>query len=226
MGRPRRLDRARLLWCVPVASTLLACSAQVESDYPGEPLATLRGSVTARASALESVPAVSAGIMWSTIDPTFVGERVEVDGSFPATFTLDLFAPPPSEAEAKTPVDYCVDSETINILASAPDDCSGEVIPAGTAMGFWMGYLVAVDSSAAEGKVARPDVAGADVEHVIVYFDRDDPTQAPLPANPTSAQLAQKLGLLEPDYVGPHDAGYHLARLNPDYQAQRRQWRE
>src|SRR5688572_18255149 len=129
----RRLERGRLLWCLPIASALFACSSQVQSDYPGEPIATLRGEVTAKAANLEAIPDVSAAIVWSQVKPEFVGERVDVQGSFPASFKLDLFEPPPAEAEVKTFGDYCVGEDRSGFVGE-DGECDGKLIPAGTGM--------------------------------------------------------------------------------------------
>lgn len=218
----RRHDRGRLLWCLPIASALFACSSQVQSDYPGEPIATLHGKVTANAASLESIPDVSAAIVWSQVRPEFVGERVDVQGSFPASFKLDLFEPPPAEAELKMDSDYCV-GEYRSGEVGEDGECDGQLVPAGTPMGFWLGYIVAVDASTVEGKLDEPEVIGADVDHFIVYFEHDELDENDLPDDPTAEQLAQYMKLLDPDYIGSRDAGYHLGKVNPEHRAQRQE---
>ena len=79
MGRARLLDVIRRAWCVPAAGALLACSAQVQSDYKGEPMATLQGTVVARSSAL--APDVKAAIAWTMGDFRHTGEEIDVEGA-------------------------------------------------------------------------------------------------------------------------------------------------
>ena len=72
--------RALLLVAAP---SLAACDAQTDPSYGGEPLATIRGTVT---SSLSDPPQVSASILWDvwvTQGDTVTGVEVPVNGSFP-----------------------------------------------------------------------------------------------------------------------------------------------
>lgn len=213
----------RLLWCVPLASSLFACSSQVQSDYQGEPVATLRGKVVAKKASLESD--VSAAIVWSTVRPEFFGERVDVQGSFPASFSLNLFEAPPAEAELATYNDYCIAERWRGDIVEGAD-CDGTLIPEGTGVGAWIGHIVAVDSSTQDGQLDVPKVVGADLDHFIVYFDHDDFDESDLPANPSAEQIARAMDLIDPDYMGPREAGFHLARKNPEYRKDRQKRQE
>jgi hypothetical protein len=219
--------RRRLPMCVrrfgfvPLASALLACGSQVDTDYRGEPMATLRGVVATSAS-LESVPEVSAAIVWNATDPRYIGERVAVDGDFPSSFSLQLYGPPPPEAEVRTMADYCLHADGQTITSGSDEPCDGQAVPAGTGLGFSVGLLAAIDTSVPDGEISREDIAGIDVDHVIFYADHDRPL-GELGSMPTAKQLAQKAMLASFDYPQPYEAGYHLGRQNPEVQALRRE---
>jgi hypothetical protein len=82
------------------AVSLMACSAQVDSDYRGESLGALRLSL--RASEDDVVPSDTAvGVVWDLVDPdgysepTQFGELIDVTGEVPFDVELDLSQPPP-----------------------------------------------------------------------------------------------------------------------------------
>ena len=64
----RLLPRARAVGFAPLVSALLACDPQVQSDFPGEPVTSLRGVVSAPAS-LEVDYDVTAAIVWVRYEP-------------------------------------------------------------------------------------------------------------------------------------------------------------
>jgi hypothetical protein len=86
---------------LPVLSVCAGCGSQAGPDYQGTSLLTLKGSVVLEKEGLGSdlVPALG-----------FVGKGalrivdVAVNGAFPASFTLDIFAPPPDDAMMPVPV--------------------------------------------------------------------------------------------------------------------------
>lgn len=74
------------------ASALLGCAPQVGPDYAGEPLATIRGVVASGgvASAVEACGWQFNDLLsWQLCADAAVGERIAVQGDFPAAFTLD-----------------------------------------------------------------------------------------------------------------------------------------
>lgn len=80
------------------AAALAACDGQAGPDYPGEPLATIRGTVLANV-AVRSGP-LDVILFWIPFEDDVdepVAQRVAVSGEFPAAFKLDLFEPPPPE---------------------------------------------------------------------------------------------------------------------------------
>jgi len=68
-----------------------ACNSYGGSDYPGEPIAVIRGSVepSELRAALLLVDTPAEGP-----DPVGLVD-VETEGGFPASFTLNLYEPPP-----------------------------------------------------------------------------------------------------------------------------------
>ncbi len=86
------------------APALVACGSQVDSNHQGDVLATLAGSV--RNTRVQAVGDAEVAAVWvnSSGSPDLVvAETVEVEGSFPAQFTLSLFEPPPASALNHTP---------------------------------------------------------------------------------------------------------------------------
>ncbi|NUP09696.1 MAG: hypothetical protein HOW73_26930 [Polyangiaceae bacterium] len=78
-----------------------ACDPQTGDAYKGEPLATLEGKIQVADDATPPDEAAVAAIVWHTFyenDGEATSEAVDVGGTFPADFTLQLFEPPPPEA--------------------------------------------------------------------------------------------------------------------------------
>lgn len=75
----------------------VACDAQHDFDYAGQAVWTLLGSIVTRDAQLDE--STSAAIYWSNAGRHLdVLEAVEVEGNFPAEFTLRAFEPPPATA--------------------------------------------------------------------------------------------------------------------------------
>lgn len=86
----------------PVAA--VACDAQPTSDYQGEKLATLRGTVTSQVGAAASA---DFALMYSKVLPTDWSElhyvqRVPVKGDFPSQFTIERCARPAAPPRARS----------------------------------------------------------------------------------------------------------------------------
>ncbi|HUS63412.1 MAG TPA: hypothetical protein VMZ28_02675 [Kofleriaceae bacterium] len=102
-----------------------ACSAQADSDYEGDLLASLDGQVTS--SREVATPDAEAMAIWLPLDdyeflvPTT--DRVDVEGSFPSAFRLDLTEPPPHEGSIDG-----TGSIAIGILTVASADLTQEDI--------------------------------------------------------------------------------------------------
>jgi len=81
-----------------LALLVSGCGAQVDRSYPGEPLFELRGQVK---NAMTTTPTTTAHatLLWHSGGGHDVkmGEYVEVANTFPSSFTLDVYLPPPSE---------------------------------------------------------------------------------------------------------------------------------
>src|SRR5262245_45673634 len=85
---------------ISIASCLLAagCDAQHDVDYTGQALWTLLGAIVSRDAQIDNE--TSAAIFWSNPGSHLdVLAPVEVDGNFPAEFTLRAFEPPPPPAQ-------------------------------------------------------------------------------------------------------------------------------
>ena len=91
------------------AVALAACSSQASPSYKGEALAQLHGSVQVDSATPVTPPApLETALMWSGVAPYAfgkttvsrreVGTTVPVSGQFPASFTLEIYTPPPALA--------------------------------------------------------------------------------------------------------------------------------
>jgi hypothetical protein len=156
---------------VALAAAALAagCDAQVESDYPGEPLATFRGRVTGDAT----LPPLEAAMLWQRGPPPSVGDqelatRAPVESGFPNSFVIRLYQPPPAAARR-------------SLLPGEVSFARGNVgaVPQGVAAD-----MVAALPSAGE------NAYGLDVAHWVIHLQQDVPPSsvtawwlgAPLPA--------------------------------------------
>jgi hypothetical protein len=175
-------------------------------------MATLKGTVVASA-ALENAPPMVAAIVWTGIrdanneaEPRMVGERVQVTGDFPATFTLNVYAPPPSELL------YVFESDEFEL---ENDFHTGTV----------MGFIAAIDANADDEDIQPEDILGVDTTHRVIYLDRDISTEELTyeeeEALPPDERLRHRhdsrLQLLNI----PASPGYHLAKYRPEYVAGR-----
>lgn len=82
-----------------VIAALVACDAQTDPAYQGEPLVTLRGRVESSGD----LPPLEAAMLWQRGPPPGTSDqelatKAPVTSGFPATFTLRLYAPPPDAA--------------------------------------------------------------------------------------------------------------------------------
>ena len=129
---------------------LLGCNAQVDSDYRGESLATVHGSVVLSGGA-HGGDLRAALLNYNFVKNDFARvDGAPVVGSFPADFELDLKTPPPDDA--------------LN------DFTDGGKYPSESH--FSAGYLAVVES----GKDVNADpsaVAGVASDYVLVYVQSD-----------------------------------------------------
>lgn len=82
-----------------LVAALVACDAQTDPGYPGEPLVTLRGRVESSGE----LPPLEAAMLWQRgpppgTDDQQLATKAPVTSGFPATFTLRLYTPPPGAA--------------------------------------------------------------------------------------------------------------------------------
>lgn len=76
-----------------------ACDAQVDTQYQGEAMATITGTVTNELR--YAPPEATVTLVWwlfSASNSRIVAEAANVSGGFPARFRLDIFAPPGDDA--------------------------------------------------------------------------------------------------------------------------------
>lgn len=153
------VDRMSLLRGSLFVGALLAagCDPQVDDDYKGEPLASLQGTI-AVADEQPSPGDVSTAVLWHDFaesDSAVVTEPVQVRGSFPAEFSLDLFEPPP---------------ETVMVELEGEDDG-----PTGKRIA--VGYVGVLANNAAAGPGEFEQVwesaLGTENDHLLVYSEQE-----------------------------------------------------
>lgn len=140
-----------LLLC---ALALGACDALALSDYPGEPLISLRGQIHSSGA----LPPLEAAMLWQRGEPPSTDDqelatRAPVDTGFPARFTLHLYQPPPARA---------VRSLALNEPSWA------------RAMAAAVPYGIANADAPALGNAPNPGY-GIDPDHWVVYLASDVP---------------------------------------------------
>ena len=86
-------------WALLLAVLMLGCDAQTDANYLGDPLVTLQGRVESSGP----LPPLEAAMLWQRGPPPTQNDqelatRAPVQSGFPATFTLRLYRPPPTEA--------------------------------------------------------------------------------------------------------------------------------
>jgi hypothetical protein len=140
-------------------AALSACSGQVGTDYRGVPLLSLTGTVETSSSGAPVPQPVNAAIVWAQLhldttgketgEPTLIGSWAPVQGAFPASFTLDIYEPPPAAAL------NAIDPSLTPHLA--------------------IGFITALDANADMSQVDPSAVAGGAKDFVVTYLDEDVP---------------------------------------------------
>jgi hypothetical protein len=169
----------------------LGCDAQPRSDYQGEKLATLKGTVTAMAGAETTA---DLALLYPTVFPSDWSElgwvqRVPATGSFPSSFTIDLYTPPVSLLQ-----------ETDYGMAQLEE------------YAFSIQTIAAVASTSPEFPVKMDDcIIGTTPEPLfIVYLDRDlgDAHAAPFGVLYNDGNYRRAS-----DFFGVAAKGYHLVKV-------------
>ncbi|PCC71625.1 hypothetical protein SAMN02745121_01168 [Nannocystis exedens] len=138
------------------AFTLLAaapaCDANVDAGYQGEPLLTLRGEVAKPDQApAQDLDVVVAWFPFKVHEGYMVAQKAAIEGSFPASFALDLYTAPDA-----------------SMLSEFDENDPG----------FAIAYIFAVPAGtdlAQFGAEEEPPVAGVVETHLLVYAAGDLP---------------------------------------------------
>jgi hypothetical protein len=147
-------NRARFPSLLLVAAALGACDAVAPSDYPGEPLLSLRGQVRSSGP----LPPLEAAMLWQRGEPPSsddqeLATRAPVETGFPAWFTVHLYQPPP--------------------LAARRSLGPGEPTWA-RALAAALPYGIAKVQSPGAGAASNPGY-GIDPDHWVLYLAEDVP---------------------------------------------------
>lgn len=189
LGRNGDTMRSFAAFCAPRSCPLVlfvaACSSQAPPSYTGEALATLRGAVVADGGATDGGPpaAAKAAVLWYGIR-ALIGTSSPVQGSFPARFTMSLYAPPPKTLGDPLPPETAAPNFTLD---RGP---------------LTLGWIVALAPEANEDDVHPEDVLGYSLDTMIAYVDDTDPRTP-------KDQVARYAAL----WQFPPIRGYHLVKI-------------
>lgn len=150
---------------IVILTALAACDAQVDADYPGEPIAEVSGSVQSPGDPLDAEVAL---LWWSPVG-TALRSPARVTGAFPSGFQLQVFEPPPAAALAARAAAVAVVARrepAASALCALPAPTAGEPAVA-------IADIAAVDPTTGA-------VRGLERHHVFVYAAQDVPADAPL----------------------------------------------
>jgi hypothetical protein len=140
---------------------LVACSSQAGTTYLGEPLATLSGTIQSESDSAPTGP-MDAALVWAQVNFSpnaqfiqsvdWVGESAPVVGQFPASFTLNVYQPPPTSVL----IDCASSSAHIAVafVVAVPPGSVGQSV-AGEAQDWMLLYL---DSDEPAGWSCIPDL--------------------------------------------------------------------
>ncbi len=180
------------------AISLTACGTQVDGGYHGEPLASVKGTLTSSAA----TPPTSADVVLYWVADEGMGEgdysvteRASVTGSFPASFELDVFAPPPARA--------LID------VRQRPENRDLE-------LNIGVAYVLAARSGAEVGGGEGPDfenVLGGAESNLLVYLDRDIPADSRI-ARMLHGVTTQGYHLMRTEPVDPEPHNACIEELN------------
>ena len=158
-----------------------ACAPQVGDDYKGEPLASLRGVVLNQLD--RSVGPLEAVLVWangSGEPDTITGDRVAVEGDFPASFRLDMYQPPEEAAlndftiGGEYPEESRIGVAYITALPEGYELTGAETEPYGMSEGHLLIYVERDVQAGTSGEA----LVGGTLEagfHLLEVIDVDDP---------------------------------------------------
>ena len=170
-----------------------ACDAQHGAAYPGQALWTLLGSIVTDDARIDAD--TSAAIYWSNAGRHLdVLEQVEVEGDFPAEFTLRAFEPPPEPAQISLSDVGLAALDIAFGLVVAVDRESAPFYPRVTSTTEDNDAVLAPGETLIEGD-DRAWLRGGAPGHLVAYLSDDPPASA--------ACLAE------------FTAGYNLLALTP-----------
>ncbi|HEU4536022.1 MAG TPA: hypothetical protein VFS00_17980 [Polyangiaceae bacterium] len=135
------------------AAPLAGCDARNDADYRGEVVQTIGGTVTNEAGLSLQSPDLTLLWLPSTDESESMVQttRVPVTGGFPASFSLELYGPPP---------DSVIASRGFND-GSPPEPRVG------------VAYVLAVPSDYEFGSSSPPPAVWGLADHVLAYVDGD-----------------------------------------------------
>lgn len=140
----------------PLAALALAgCGSQATPDYPGEKLSVVKGVVVSELTQAEPEDALVVA-EWGQVGAMFGFDRTvaEIEGEFPAQFSLTLYEPPPEQVLYNP-------AEQVAWSGVYPFDPEAEPMIA-------LAHIVALGRDA-EGKPDPYNVLGASEQHALLY---------------------------------------------------------
>src|SRR5262245_21473559 len=115
------------------AALVGGCDSQAGSDYYGQPLAVLKGTVSSQ-SGVPPAQQIDAALLWrapSGSDQIMSATPVTIMKMFPAQFTITIYLPAPSAAFQSTTLPYAV----ANVGAITHGALPGEIASGSAVLG-------------------------------------------------------------------------------------------
>lgn len=197
-----------LLFATSVSAA--ACDAQHDLDYPGQAVWTLLGSIVTDDARIDDE--TSAAIYWSNVGGKLdMLEQVDVEGNFPAEFTLRAFEPPPGSAQMSleevgiAPVDIAVG------LVVAVDTPSAPFYPL-VARNYPEAMVTLGPGETLIENDDRAWLRGGAPGHLVAYLSADPPEGAACLAGYTAGYNLVELRPKTSDEVASNEACEQTAR--------------
>lgn len=169
----------RTTWIATCLSAAAGCDAQHDLDYTGQAVWTLLGSIVTEDAAIDAD--ASAAIFWSNPGRHLdVLDRLDVEGNFPAEFTLRAFEAPSEPARTSLEQIGLAALEIAFGLVVAVDTDTAPFYPKVTTSDpeVTPDVLAPGETLLVEEAEPRPWLRGGAPGHLVAYLSADPPESA------------------------------------------------
>ena len=166
-------------WIATCLAAAAGCDAQHDLDYTGQAVWTLLGSIVTEDAPIDA--GASAAIFWSNPGSHLdVLDRLDVEGNFPAEFTLRAFEAPPAPARTSLEEIGIAALEIAFGLVVAVDTESAPFYPVVTTSDpeLTADVLAPGETLLVEEAEPRPWLRGGAPGHLVAHLSADPPESA------------------------------------------------